>query len=276
MSHPAAPSDPPTRILELPTGPVGFTSVGSGPTLIAIHGGPGSVRDWRWLGPVVEPHLRFVRLDMPGFAATPLSVSPDPSAAARADFVLQVADALRIDGFAVMGHSLGGSIALEVAARAPDRTTGLALVGSVGLRVHRARRRARGLDTWVRLLRGPRTGPLMRPLLGALWGAAGFPRSTPDAEKVVTLALLAAQDFDANAATALRVRAPTFVAWTRDDPLIEEAIPTEAGAALPDGPRLAFDDGGHNLQKTQADAIGRALVAWLTETVPVRPPAPGA
>ena len=261
MSHPEHPSDPPTRILDLPAGPVGYTSVGDGPPLIAVHGGPGNVRDWRWLGPVVEPSLRFIRLDMPGFAATPLSVCPDPTAPARAAFVLEVADALGLEQFAVMGHSLGGSIALEIAARTPERVSGLALVGSVGRRVHRARKKARGLPFLVGRLRSPVTGPLLRPVLRRSWTAIGFPRGTSDDEKVVTMALLAAQDFAANAPL---VRAPTFVAWTRDDPLIEPEIPEEAGAALPDGPRLAFDEGGHNLQKTQADAVGAALVDWLT------------
>lgn len=264
MSHPEHPSDPPTEIVHLPAGPVGTTSVGTGPVLVAVHGGPGSVRDWRWLGPVVEPHLRFVRLDMPGFAATPWDVCPEPDSATRARFVIDVADAMGIDRFAVLGHSLGGAIALEVAAAAPDRVTGLALIGSVGMRVHAGRRRARGLDGWVRALRSPITGPLLRPLLRRSWSAVGFPRSTPDPEKIATLTLLAALDFDANATVVPRVQAPTLVAWTRDDPLIESSIPEELGAVLPAGPRLALDEGGHNLQKTQANAIGAALVEFLT------------
>jgi pimeloyl-ACP methyl ester carboxylesterase len=261
MSHPEHPSDPPTELLRLPAGPVGYTDQGDGPTLLAVHGGPGSVRDWRWLGPVLEPHLRLVRLDMPGFAGTPLALCPDPSAAARARFVVEAADAMGIERFAVLGHSIGGSVALEVAAQFPDRVTGIALAASVGLRIHRMRRRIRGLPAIVAALRAPGVGRALRPVLRRSWAGAGFPRSTPDEEKIVTLDLLAAQDFAANAAAAARVTAPAFVAWSRDDPMIEGPIFEELGAGLPPGPRIGFEEGGHNLATRWSGLLRRAWTA---------------
>ena len=71
MPQPETPSDPPVLTLQLPGGPVGYTDVGDGPVVVALHGAPGSVRDWRWLGPLLEPRIRLVRVDMPGYGDTP-------------------------------------------------------------------------------------------------------------------------------------------------------------------------------------------------------------
>ena len=53
-----------------------YTDEGTGPVVLAIHGCPGSVRDWRWLGHPLASHFRLIRLDLPGFGETPLGHSP--------------------------------------------------------------------------------------------------------------------------------------------------------------------------------------------------------
>jgi pimeloyl-ACP methyl ester carboxylesterase len=63
-----------------------------------------------------------------------------------------------------------------------------------------------------------------------------------------------------NATTALR--APTLLASCDDDPLVEPAIGEQLGRACPDGPRLRFDSGGHNPQKSQACEIAEVLEPW--------------
>jgi pimeloyl-ACP methyl ester carboxylesterase len=73
--------------------------------------------------------IRWVSYDRPGYGTS----SPDPgrTVAAAAGDVAQLADALRIDRFAVMGHSGGSPHVLACAALTPDRV--LAAVGMVGL-----------------------------------------------------------------------------------------------------------------------------------------------
>jgi len=265
VSIPEQPSDPPTSTVTVRGGDVSYTDVGSGPVLLAVHGGPGSVRDWRWLGPAVEPHLRFVRLDLPGFGVTDRRLCPPVDARRRAPFVVEVADALGIDRFAVMGHSLGGALALEIAAEHPDRVTGLALVASAGRRPHRPIRRVghRVLKVYAGLLGFGPTRALLRSKMRREWESAGFPSSTPDAAKVCTFQTMAALDFARNDANARRLKASTLLAWTEDDPLIEPAIAHELADVVPDGPRLEYPEGGHNPQKTCAVELGAALVDWV-------------
>jgi pimeloyl-ACP methyl ester carboxylesterase len=74
---------------------------------------------------------RLLRLDLRGFGRSPLT--PEPYSNARD--VLDVMDAAGIERAAVVGASLGGSVALEVAVAAPERVSALVLACS-GLPAH--------------------------------------------------------------------------------------------------------------------------------------------
>jgi pimeloyl-ACP methyl ester carboxylesterase len=56
---------------------------------------------------------------------------------------------------------------------------------------------------------------------------------------------------------------PAFVAYARDDHLIETDLSEELARSLPGARVMVFDEGGHNLQKTRAEELGRALADWL-------------
>ncbi|WP_313664834.1 alpha/beta hydrolase [Shinella sp.] len=108
-----------------------FIDAGAGDVpLFLLHGYTDSSRSWS----LIEPHLareyRLVMPDLPGHglsAATPL-----PRLEAFADDVAELADALGIARFAVVGHSMGAMTALVLAARHPARVTALASIcGSV-------------------------------------------------------------------------------------------------------------------------------------------------
>jgi pimeloyl-ACP methyl ester carboxylesterase len=113
-------------------------------------------------------------------------------------------------------------------------------------------------------LRSRPLGPRLALLLRGLFALSGF-RGYPDAELYRTIRCVAQTSIAEHAARVRRLRLPTLVSWCDDDPLIERAIAEELAAACPAGPRLCFAEGGHNPQKTQAVAIGRALVGWLGE-----------
>jgi pimeloyl-ACP methyl ester carboxylesterase len=98
---------------------------------------------WHALGPAgsgatiaeIAPVLarrghRVLAIDGPGFGDSPLLPPERYRADSLARIVLDVADAHGASGFAVMGHSWGGAVALAVAATAPRRVTALVLVDS--------------------------------------------------------------------------------------------------------------------------------------------------
>ncbi|MFI5797025.1 alpha/beta fold hydrolase [Streptomyces sp. NPDC051677] len=100
---------------------------GSGPGLLLAHGAGGSVG--ANYGPVMDAlaaRHTVVGVDYPGTGGTPRAGRP-LELDTLADELTAVADAEGLDRFAVSGYSLGGSVAIRLAARHPERVTALVL-----------------------------------------------------------------------------------------------------------------------------------------------------
>ncbi len=261
MTTPASPSDPERRSAEGRGGPFTYTDEGSGPVIVAVHGLPGSVRDYRWLGAALGGSARFVRLDLPGFGGTPLSSGPGPSIDARGAFVADALGALEVSRCVLVGHSMGGAVALSAAVQAPDRVGALGLLASIGLRPHRLLRRFVGAGAFASAVDQPLLRWPSRTLLKAVFRRLGFPAQTTADEVAHTVRCAAAVDFETQARNTARLTARTLSAWAEDDAFIERAVFEEHAAALPKGPRLTWAKGGHNIQKTHAVELAEALVA---------------
>ena len=114
---------PPTRTPSLRSvGPVASdgllpaTCLGDGPPLLLLHGLGSSRRDWATLQPLLGEHFSTVAVDLPGQGeAAPLPVRP--TVGALADALEADLDARGLDRVHVLGDSLGGRLALELARR---------------------------------------------------------------------------------------------------------------------------------------------------------------
>lgn len=96
-----------------------FIDQGTGtPTLVFLHYFSGAAASWQWVIDAL-PEFRCVALDLPGFGRQmPL---PEPSLAAYSIFVREAIASLNIGPHILIGHSMGGKIALQVAIDASDR-----------------------------------------------------------------------------------------------------------------------------------------------------------
>lgn len=262
MSHPAQPSDPPSTQIDLPAGPASLQIEGDGPPILLLHGYPGSGRDWRWLAPVLRTRAKLFRVDMPGNGGTPIETGPGCSALNRGAFALQLMEALGLQAAVLIGHSLGGSTAVALAAMAPERVRGIGLLSSVGRAPHWPVDQ-RWLKFGSALLSTPGLGSLALPLARRMFLAQGFSRHDTDAARAHSLASAAALDFNVQKAHFASLRCPVLTAWAEDDPLMKRAVLEDVDAASPAGPRLRFPDGGHNVQKTHANEIGAAILEWM-------------
>ncbi|MFF5721501.1 alpha/beta fold hydrolase [Streptomyces buecherae] len=100
---------------------------GDGPAVLLLHSGVCDRRMWDAQWPtLVDAGYRMVRCDLRGFGETPAPDRPH----SNADDVLDLLDGLGIDRVALVGSSYGGRVALEVAARWPERVSALALLCS--------------------------------------------------------------------------------------------------------------------------------------------------
>lgn len=104
------------------------------PALLALHGWLDNAASFSRLAPILAEYWRVIALDLPGHGG-----SAHLSAQARryhlvdqVDHVLDFADALGLDRFDLLGHSLGAGIASLTAAAAPGRIGKLLLIEGLG------------------------------------------------------------------------------------------------------------------------------------------------
>ena len=98
------------------------------PTLIFIHGVLNDHSVWILQSRYLANHgWNVLALDLPGHCRS--EGAPPASVEEGADFVIALMDAAKLEKAVVIGHSFGSLIALETAARAPDRVSQLVLVG---------------------------------------------------------------------------------------------------------------------------------------------------
>jgi pimeloyl-ACP methyl ester carboxylesterase len=124
------------RALEVKGTRIRYFTSGDGPPLLLVHGLGGSATNWCELAPLLAPRHRLVIPDLPGHAGS----EPLPAVSGLqsfADCVLGVMEHERAVPAPVVGHSLGGLVALRLALRYPDTVSRLVLAGSAGLSIGR-------------------------------------------------------------------------------------------------------------------------------------------
>lgn len=119
----------------------------SGRPLLLLHGFTGSAASWDAVRAAFRPTRRVVAIDLPGHGATATTRAFDGSFAATVDLVAATLDALDIAEADVVGYSMGGRLALQLALAHPDRVACLVLESaSAGLATAAARNRRRAAD----------------------------------------------------------------------------------------------------------------------------------
>jgi len=106
---------------------------GSGPVLLLLHGIGGSLTAWDSVLPrLAQAGAHVVALDLPGHGESGKGHG-DYSLGSLACTVRDLMDHLGLDRVILVGHSLGGGIAMQFAYQFPERVEGLVLVASGGL-----------------------------------------------------------------------------------------------------------------------------------------------
>lgn len=120
---------------QISTGRLHYLDVGEGPAIFLIHGLGGQMGnfDCGLIDDLARDH-RVIAIDRPGmgWSERPLSQPCTPADTARLMF--EVMDKLGIEQPLVVGHSLGGAIALSMAVQNAERLRGLALLAPLTLR----------------------------------------------------------------------------------------------------------------------------------------------
>ena len=118
---------------------VNYVEMGEGPPLLFVHGLSGCWQNWLENIPYFARTHRVVALDLPGFGGSPMPPW-EISIPAYGRFLRDFCERLGVGRSSLVGNSMGGFIATEVAITEPDRVDDLVLVSAAGITWARARR----------------------------------------------------------------------------------------------------------------------------------------
>jgi pimeloyl-ACP methyl ester carboxylesterase len=224
-------------------------SRGSGEPLVLIHGLATTRVIWRHVLPLLERGRRLVTLDVPGFGESP----PAGPGFVLDEVAARIAAGLDSAGveppYDLVGHSLGGAVALTLAARDPDAIRRLVLVAPAGLRpMPASAARAFGAFAATAIPVRRRGAPLADFGLGRrllMTPGTADPVSIPPAD---VRALLAASRGATRIAEAL-----STVACADLRPLLAK-LPVPVGAVWGARDRIVPPGGTHTVQQIRPEA----------------------
>jgi len=253
---------------------LGHDEAGEGPALVLLHGHPFDRRMWAPQLRSLSTDFRVLAPDLPGYGASPPR-GRTVSMGELAEAVVRFADALDVPRAIVVGLSMGGLVAMELALRAPDRVDGVVLAATTAAPVTPTEATQRR-ETADRLERDGMLD-LALEMAAKLFGPAA--RRNPGIVAPVLSMMLHAPP--AGAAAALRGRAerpdyrallpglgvPSLVVAGDHDGYADEAVVAELVAALPDPDVVRLPGSGH-LPNLEAPADFDAAVRGFASRLP--------
>ena len=245
-----------------------YETAGQGEPLLLLHGLGSRSEDWQLQIPAFAQHYQVVTADMRGHGRT--SKPPGPySVPLMAADVFGLLDALGIDAAHVVGFSMGGMIAFQMAVDRPERVRSLVIVNSGPELV--ARTLNERLRVWQRLA----LARLFKPARTAQFLG---PRLFPKAEQAELREMFIAQ-WAQNDPRAYRAAMRALVGWSVLDRVGRLHCPTlvisgdrdytppsykEGYTALIPGARLVvIEDSGHATPIDQAERFNYCVLGFL-------------
>jgi pimeloyl-ACP methyl ester carboxylesterase len=270
---------------------VSYRTGGRGPALLLLHGITNSSETWKHVAPWLAERFTVVAPDLLGHgeSATPRG---DYSLGAHASGARDVLTALGIERATVVGHSLGGGIAMQFAYQFPERCERLVLVSSGGLgrEVHLLLRAAAlpGADYVLPALTsagllgvGRGVGGLLRLLrlspgedLEVL--ARGFASLDNAGSRQAFLHTVrsviepSGQRVSANDRLGLAALLPTLIVWGQRDSIIPVAHGAAAHEAMPGSRFEVFPDAGHMPHDADPERFAKLLTEFCAATQAAR------
>jgi pimeloyl-ACP methyl ester carboxylesterase len=270
---------------------VNFNIAGQGPPVVLIHGVAGRAAQWDQTMLLLAERHTVIAPDLLGHGE---SAKPrgDYSLGAFASGVRDLLIGLDIEGATVVGHSLGGGIAMQFAYQFPERCQRLVLVSSGGLGqdVHPVLRAATlpgselllPLLAHARLLEaiavvpralgriGLRTGPDLTEMARGYSSLSNAEARSAFLHTVRAVIDPTGQRINASDRLYLASKMPSLIVWGCRDRIIpvEHARPAHDG--MPGSRLELFQDAGHFPQLDDPLRFARVLLSFLDETKPAK------
>jgi pimeloyl-ACP methyl ester carboxylesterase len=262
--------------------------LGEGPPLVFLHGLVGRWAHWLEQLPLFATEHRVIAIDLPGFGESPLPTSERISVSLYARLLERLLDHLQIDAAAVVGHSMGGFTAIELAINFPQRVERLLLVSPAGLSTYNDPRSLRALsllrriepfavvyNAWV-----ARHADLFarRPRLRLLDPVTSIVTRHPDRMSAPFIwewirgsdnpgfadGLEANLDYDYSERLP-EVACPTLIVWGDRDRVVSPGDADLYEQLIPNARKVVFQDTGHMAMAERPDRFNALLEGFLRE-----------
>ena len=268
-----------------------YRIAGSGPALLLIHGIGDNSHTWQPVHSRLARHFTVIAPDLLGHGQSD-KPRADYSVAAYANGMRDLLTVLDIDKVTVVGHSLGGGVAMQFAYQFPQLVERLILVGAGGVTkdVNIALRFASlpiGAEA-LTLLRLPLVLPTLQTvgrLLGTVVGSTGLGRDIPNmlriladlpeptASSAFTRTLRAVVDWRGQVVTMLdrcylTESVPVQLIWGEQDAVIPVSHAKMAHAAMPGSRLEIFPQSGHFPFHDDPDRFVELVEAFIGSTEP--------
>jgi len=249
---------------------------GNGTPVVFIHGIGASLYGWRHqLAPLVAAGYRVVAFDNRGFGFSD-KPAHGYSNAAYSHLVVSLLDSLGIASAVLVGHSMGGAIAAEVAIAHPERVRGMVLIDAAGFGI-----RWPGV---LKMARWPLLGAVMTTFRGR-WITGRIVRSTFADRGKVTAAdvdqyyapvpdpdygralrgVLREFRFDTLGGRLGSVQTPTLILWGNADRWIALDDGSRFARELPRSEFVVLERTGHDAPEESPDQVNPLLLDFLKE-----------
>jgi pimeloyl-ACP methyl ester carboxylesterase len=244
---------------------VHYYTAGHGEPLVVIHGGGGDARTWQKNIVELAEKYTVYAPDLPGYGGSqPLDGNyyiPELS-----QFLGSFASNLGLEKFYLVGHSLGGGVALDYALKSPQKIKKLVLVSSLCL--------GREIAFWVRLFSIP---AFLRSLgvltISVLKGIKWMAERLNPAEFIMPLSP-ASMTIGGNITTfrqqavvlegrLAEVAVPTLLVWGAKDPIVPVRHAYRAAKVIPDCRVKVFENRGHNVHRDELVEFNSTLTGFL-------------
>jgi pimeloyl-ACP methyl ester carboxylesterase len=268
------------RWVEVNGTPANVVELGTGPPLLFVHGLSGCWQNWLENIPHCARAHRVIAVDLPGFGASPMPWE-EISIPGYARFLEGVCDALSIDAAAVVGNSMGGYVAAELAIASPQRVERLMLVSAAGITAEHLHRdsiiagarvvaaiatRAAAQHEWYARRPGLRRVALSFvvrhperlsvPLAHELMSGSGKPGFLPAMEAILAHRI---------SERLPQIACPTFVVWGENDRVIPARDARRFARLIPDVRVEILPDTGHVAMLERPARFNALLEAFLAE-----------
>jgi len=282
-------SDVPVQFREIHGHRRAFRKLGRGPALLLLHGIGDSSQTWVPLMRRLARRYTVIAPDLLGHGASD-KPRADYSVAAYANGMRDLMEVLGVDRATIVGHSLGGGVAAQIAYQYPERCERLVLVASGGV--------ARDVNPILRVAAAPFAELAIPPLqwpLGRLGGnlllsalrvlGTDIGRDATELKAVFeglpdgssrgafTRTLRSVVDWRGQVVTMLdrcylAEGVPILLVWGDHDAVIPVAHAHRAHAAMPSSRLSIYAEAGHFPHHTDPDRFLRELRAFIDGTEP--------